>query len=542
MENWRVQLKAGKQSLAEVKIQRGIFQGDSLSPLLFIIAMMPLNHILKKCTGGYKFTNSQEKINHLMYMDDIKIFAKNEKELETLVQTIRIYSQDIGMEFGIEKCAMLVIKRGERKLMNGIQLPNQDTIKSLDENESYKYLGILEADNIKQAEMKGKVKKEYLRRTRKLLETKLNSRNLIKGINTWAVPIIRYSGPFLKWTKEELRQIDQRTRKLMTMHKALHPRDDKDRLYVSRKEGGRGLANIEDCVETTIQQLEDYTKKSKDRLLMAANNSRCGIWTNRKTTKTRKQKWEEKQLYGYFKRQIEEVAHEKTWTWLRKGNLKRETESLIIAAQNNAIRTNYIKAKIDKTQQNSKCRLCGNRDETVNHVLCECSKLAQREYKTRHDWVGKVIHWELCKKINFDHTKKWYMHKPESVLENETHKILWDFEIKTDHLIPARRPDLVLINKKERTCQLVDFAVPADHRVKLKENEKIDKYLDLARELKKLWNMKVKVIPIVVGALGTVPKGLERGLENLEIRGRIDTIQNTALLQSARILRRVLET
>ena len=121
--------------------------------------------------------------------------------------------------------------------------------------------------------MKGKVKKEYLRRTRKLLETKLNSRNLIKGINTWAVPIIRYSGPFLKWTKKELRQIDQRTRKLMTMHKALHPRDD-------------SLVNIEDCVEATIQQLEDYTIKSKDRLLMAANNSRCNIRTNRKTTKT----------------------------------------------------------------------------------------------------------------------------------------------------------------------------------------------------------------------------------------------------------------
>ena len=94
----------------------------------------------------------------------------------------------------------------------------------------------------------------------------------------------------------------------------------------------------------------------------------------------------------------------------------------------------------------------------------------------------------------------------------------------------------MLINKKERTCQLVDFAVPADHRVKLKENEKMNKYLE------KLWNMKVKVIPIVVGALGTVPKGLERGLESLEIRGRIETIQNTALLQSARILRRVMET
>ena len=87
-----------------------------------------------------------------MYMDDIKLFAKNEKELETLIHTVRIYSQDIGMEFGIEKCAMLVMKSGKR-----------------------------------------------------LLETKLSCRNLIKGINTWAVDFVRYSGPFLKWTRDELK-------------------------------------------------------------------------------------------------------------------------------------------------------------------------------------------------------------------------------------------------------------------------------------------------------------------------------------------------
>ena len=88
---WRVELTAGGRSLAETKIQRGIFQGDALSLLLFIIAMMPLNHILRKCTAGYKLSRSQEKINHLMYMDDIKLFAKNEKELETLKHTVRIY-------------------------------------------------------------------------------------------------------------------------------------------------------------------------------------------------------------------------------------------------------------------------------------------------------------------------------------------------------------------------------------------------------------------------------------------------------------------
>ena len=146
----------------------------------------------------------------------------------------------------------------------------------------------------------------------------------------------------------------------------------------------------------------------------------------------------------------------------------RETESLLMAAQNN-----HIKARIDKTQQNSKCRLCGDIDETINYMISEFSKLAQKEYKTRHDWVSKVIHWEMCKKLKFDHTNKWYMHNPAPVIENNTYKLLWDFDIHMDPLI--------IINKKKRTCKIVDFAVPANHRIKLKECEKKDKYFNLAR-------------------------------------------------------------
>ena len=125
-----------------------------------------------------------------------------------------------------------------------------------------------------------------------------------------------------------------------------------------------------------------------------------------------------------------------------------------MAAQNSTIRTNHIKARIDKTQQNSKCRLCGDRDETINHIISECSKLAQKEYKIRHDWVGKVIHWEMYKKFKFDHVNKGYMHNPASVLENDTHKLLWDFDIQTDHLILAKRPDLIIINKKRKSAKL----------------------------------------------------------------------------------------
>ena len=153
--------------------------------------------------------------------------------------------------------------------------------------------------------------------------------------------------------------MDQRKRKSVTMHKALHPRDDIDRLYVSRKKGGRGLTSIEDSVDESIQRLEDCIQKRRGRLITATRNNTDNTWTNRTTT-NRKQEWEEKQIYRCFKRLISNISQEKTWTWLRTGNLKRETESLPIAAQNNAVRINYIKARIDKTQQNSKCRLCGD--------------------------------------------------------------------------------------------------------------------------------------------------------------------------------------
>ena len=125
-----------------------------------------------------------------------------------------------------------------------------------------------------------------------------------------------------------------------------------------------------------------------------------------------------------------------------------------MAAQNNTMKTNHTKTRINKTQQNSKCRLCSDRNETINHIIREKSKLAPREYWTRHDLVVKVIHWEMCKKLKFDPTNKWYIHNPAPLLENDTRKLLWDFDIQTDHLISTRRPDLIIINKKKK----IEFA------------------------------------------------------------------------------------
>ena len=102
-----MKLTTGGQSLAEVKIQRGIFQGDALSPLLFVIAMMPLNHILRKCIAGYKLSKLQEKINQCTWTTS-NFLPKTKK-----IGNPNINCQEIGMEFGIEKCAMLVMKSGK---------------------------------------------------------------------------------------------------------------------------------------------------------------------------------------------------------------------------------------------------------------------------------------------------------------------------------------------------------------------------------------------------------------------------------------------
>ena len=118
---------------------------------------------------------------------------------------------------------------------------------------------------------------------------------------------------------------------------------------------------------------------------------------------------------------------------------------------------------------------------------------------------------------------------------------MWDFSIQTDHVVEAWRPDLVVVDKKERSCKIIDFAVPGDSRIEEKENDKIEKYQDLERELQKIWIVKVKVIPLVVGSLGSIPKQFVNRLKQIGITVRTAQVQKTVLLATSRLLRKVLE-
>ena len=119
-------------------------------------------------------------------------------------------------------------------------------------------------------------------------------------------------------------------------------------------------------------------------------------------------------------------------------------------------------------------------------------------------------------------------------------KILRDFSIQTDHVIEARRLDLVRVDK-ERSCKIIDFAVPGDSTIEEKEKDKIEKYQDLGRELQKIWNVKVNIIPLIVGSLGIIYKQFSNRLKQIGIRAGTAQVQKVVLLETARILRKVLE-
>ena len=220
-----------------------------------------------------------------------------------------------------------------------------------------------------------------MRKSEKYTKSKLNGGNIISAINSRAVSIVRYGAGIISWTKMELEELDRRTRKLMTMYGAHHPKADVDRLYLQRCEGGRGLLGLEDCVQVEVHSLEKYLSTSKEKILKEVSRSRiiennkCGR-SKEEVLKEHQEKYEGKLLHGQFRKATQEVRSKRSWDWLKKVYLKKETESTIVAAQDQALRTRYFRNAVYRENVESICRVCGAADETVAHIVSECSKLA----------------------------------------------------------------------------------------------------------------------------------------------------------------------
>jgi hypothetical protein len=167
LEKWNTMLHLKtKQEVMQsqpIQIRRGIFQGDCVSPLLSCIALIPLTHELKRADCGYQVHGAERKINHFLYMDDLKLLSRSEEELMIKVNIVKAISKDIIMNFGFEKCAKICLKNGRVQKKTYIESTFEKDIKELDTGKAYKYLGIEGSHDIQHKNEKEKLKKEYLR-------------------------------------------------------------------------------------------------------------------------------------------------------------------------------------------------------------------------------------------------------------------------------------------------------------------------------------------------------------------------------------------
>jgi len=214
MGYWRTRMRLHAENklieTEDIKIQYGVFQGDSLSTLLFCICLLPLTEQLNKLNTGYEEQTTQTKISHLLYMDDLKLIAKSEEELQKQIQTVKMFSDDIHVEFGLDKCAKITFKRGKlthsQNLLNDI---NRE-IQGLEQGKTYKYLGIEESEGIQHQQMKERLKQEYNRRLRMILKSELNARNKITATGALALPVLRYSFATINWRIEDIKKLTEK--------------------------------------------------------------------------------------------------------------------------------------------------------------------------------------------------------------------------------------------------------------------------------------------------------------------------------------------
>ena len=570
MNSWSTKLKLrnGNETckLNQIPIRRGIFQGDTFSPIWFCLALNPLSKMLNESGLGFKLLDGNKNthtISHLFYMDDLKLFAKNTDELSRLLEITAQFSKDIQMNFGADKCAILNVEKGKTKAIPSASLKvhaNSCEIEALNPHNSYKYLGFHQNLTINNRQSKQQLECLFRKRLHKILETELISKNKVKAINSWCILVLTFSFGVVHWSQTDLENLNRIVRTSLTKYRMHHPKAAVERLYIPRKAGGRGLLDLRALCNRQVTGLKKYFLAkahmyplhkaivSSDKGYTPMNLSNNEDYPTITTFKDRLQVWKTKPLHGRFPHALENADHDASVQWLRDGALFGETEGFIQAIQDQVIATNNYKKHIEKLNVNDKCRICHQSSETIDHITTGCTNLANTQYLHRHNLTANIIHQAIATSYGLltEETtgiSPYYEYQARPTIENRDFKLYYDLSIHTDKTIPANRPDILLHNIKERRAFIIDITHPADHNINKAEIEKISKYIPLSIEYKEIYKLEtIEILPIVVTANGLINKNLKPNLEKLKLNPSqiIPKIQKSVILETCRIVRTVL--
>ena len=593
MTTWKTDMtlrhNKGEITLPDVKIKRGIYQGDSLSPLIFCMTLDPLSKLIKDQDIGYNTSKTRgpdavrKIISHLLFMDDIKLYADSDENLQKLIQLVHDYSNDTHMEFGLDKCAKCTLKTGKKAASEDLLLYDGSTIADLEDDTTYKYLGIEENTNIEHKLMRTKIHAAYIQRVKKICKSELTTKNKVTAINQFALPVVTYGFGVVDWPQKHLNKLDVKTRKILTLHKVIYRNQCLDRLYLPRSEGGMGLQEVSASFKATMVSLGQYLLSNNDPLIQivrtqhqevlpqtisitklaknyasdlieeepeepdippttqAKNKRKFFGFTERNN---RRQLWKNHKRAGLFPKELDKpyIDKEESLKWLKKGRLGFDNEKIILAAQDQGLMTKGF-MKMAGLTQDDQCRFCKAAVESTSHLVSACdTMLTDGHYTARHNKVCRYLHWSICKHFEIETQPVW-LHEPQLITATEDVSIFYDKPLNVGRYIEggAIKPDIVVWDRKKKEAKIIEVSVPNDFGINRAKRVKVNKYQDLKNDLRQTWELEnIEIVPVIVGATGLIKNNLKSYLTSIPGSPSAEEVQMAAVTGTVSILKRAL--
>ncbi|GJQ79579.1 hypothetical protein Trydic_g16423 [Trypoxylus dichotomus] len=392
-------------------------------------------------------------------MDDLKIYAKNQQDLQKMLNVTQEYIHNTGMTFNANKCAIYHLECG-RSVVEGeiVSLLNGSTIQHLQRNNSYTHLGIKQREVHDIMTVKATLVERYKKTLRTIWMSELRAKHKSKATNMLAVPIVSHTFASIRWNVDEINQLDRDTRKTLTMCRGLYPNASVHRLYLPRREGGRGFINIEwlhnrlaekdgtqgsfllkaavrACQALKIPFHAAPASRKKDNILEKPKQELKTL-LKRAVCQHLKEEHLQKPMHAqYFKLVYKQgLSPELSFSYLTSPTLYLETEGYITAVQNGMFHTlAYAKRVLRMPLGDTRCRACRTHEETVMHLLSACPRYAPTLYTDRHNMALKVLYYHLRHEYKIDEQSiaPYQVRTPEAVITNDRCKMYWNFSFST---------------------------------------------------------------------------------------------------------------
>ncbi|TBU20063.1 reverse transcriptase, partial [Hamiltosporidium tvaerminnensis] len=506
ISKWKIDISVGPEKIMSKKIERGILQGDSLSPLLFVLCMDPLSRKLnEKYTKVTVQTDAEShSTNPLLFIDDLKLLAKDSSTLSAMTGEAKEFLEVIGLEINKEKSATN-------------DTCCEDTATLLEGVSVYKYLEIIEdSRGIPTSKLFEEVQTKLLARVERLCHTRLNARNLFSAINQHAISLINYHIGVLRLEPADFSKLDDAVRGVVLsfeymllqlldcLEKSKEISTGRAAILKLENNNKTHLALIKGFLKVKYRLVEEVTKKSLEEAQLT-----------KLYNEIEKRKLHSK-LYNAKKNRLVSVSDSSRW--LKIGNIRPRDEAVFC----------YIQDRNVFWGADGMCQHCGKSVKILDHLATRCEKMLGQDYTRRHNEVVRCTHLLLLKRYKFKSSKRIRSHSYA--------EIRVDTRIKTDVKIRNNRPDIFILDKKKNKITLIEVGITSQDSLQTLETEKLRKYDLLANELGLIYKCSVEIIPYVMTWDGIVIKYHKSHLKRLEIPMNVE-----AYIQSI-VLKKTVET